>query len=155
MTNADRIVSRLTERGETVAFAESTAGGLITAAVITVPGASAVIPGSLIAYGNRPKIDLLGVPRELLKEHGAVSAECARAMAERVRALMGTTWGVAETGIAGPGGGSPGKPAGGVYLAIAGPDGTRSEEFQFEGERGEVMQGIVAAGLDLLARALG
>src|SRR5436190_12699727 len=91
---AAELVARLKERGQTVAVAESTAGGLVLAALIAVPGASAVTPGGLVAYANTPKIDLLGVSRDLLRAHGAVSAECAIAMAEGARRLFGTDWGL-------------------------------------------------------------
>jgi PncC family amidohydrolase len=147
------VVARLKERGQTVAVAESTAGGLVAAALIAVPGASAVTPGGLVAYSNTPKMDLLGVPRDVLRAHGAVSAECAAAMAEGARRAFSTDWGLAETGLAGPGG-TPEKPAGTIFAAVAGPNGTVTRHWRFEGDRLSVMQQTADSLLALLAEQL-
>jgi PncC family amidohydrolase len=137
--DAARIVSLLAERHETVSLAETTAGGLLTAALIAVPGASSVTPGGIVPYDNRPKVQLLGVSKALLRAHGAVSGECVAAMAEGVRAVFRTTWGLAESGIAGPGAGSAEKPAGTLYAAIAGPSGVSVQRWHFAGDRNEIM----------------
>lgn len=154
MTLAEDLVAGLRKRGETVALAETTAGGLVTAALIAVPGASAVIPGSVVVYDNHPKMDLLGVPRDLLKTHGAVSPECAIAMAEGALRVFKTTWALAETGIAGPTSGTPDKPAGTVIAALAGATGTETQRWHFEGDREEVMRQAANALLAWLLSAI-
>jgi nicotinamide-nucleotide amidase len=133
-----RVVERLAARGERLALAESCTGGLVAQLVTSVPGASAVLDVGAVAYANAAKTTLLGVPEPLLASHGAVSEPVARAMAEGVRHLGGATWGLAVTGIAGPGGGTPEKPVGTVHLAIAGPDGTRTWTRRFPGDRERV-----------------
>ena len=117
------LVRLLAERGETVACAESCTGGLIGARLTEVPGASAVFPGGIVSYSNRVKEELLGVRRSLLIEHGAVSRPVALAMALGVRRALASDWGVAATGIAGPDGGTDGKPVGTLHVAVAGPEG--------------------------------
>ena len=133
-----RVVERLTARGERLALAESCTGGLVAQLVTSVPGASAVLEVGAVVYANEAKTALLGVPEALLAEHGAVSEPVARAMAEGARRLGSATWGLAVTGIAGPGGGTPEKPVGTVHLAIAGPDGTRTWARRFPGDRERV-----------------
>jgi competence/damage-inducible protein CinA-like protein len=135
---AQRVVERLADRRERLALAESCTGGLVAQLVTSVPGASAVLDVGAVAYANTAKTTLLGVPEALLAAHGAVSEPVARAMAEGVRRLGGATWGLAVTGIAGPGGGTPEKPVGTVHLAIAGPDGTRTWTRRFPGDRERV-----------------
>ena len=133
-----RVVERLTARGERLALAESCTGGLVAELLTSVPGASAVLEVGAIVYANDAKTALLGVPESLLAAHGAVSEPVARAMADGVRRLGSATWGLAVTGIAGPGGGTPDKPVGTVHLAIAGPDGTRTWARRFPGDRERV-----------------
>ncbi|WP_216902068.1 competence/damage-inducible protein A [Synechococcus sp. CCY 9618] len=128
---ASVVLAALRRRGETLAVAESCTGGGIGAALAAVPGASEVFVGGVIAYANRVKQELLGVPGALLERHGAVSDPVAEAMAEGVRLRTGSTWAVAVTGIAGPGGGSAAKPVGLVHIAVAGPEGCRSEGVRF------------------------
>ncbi|MEA5417334.1 CinA family protein, partial [Synechococcus sp. BA-132 BA5] len=113
------------------AVAESCSGGGLGAALVAVPGASEVFLGGVIAYANAVKQNVLGVPAELLAAHGAVSDPVAEAMAAGARRLSGASWAVAVTGIAGPGGGSTEKPVGLVHIAVAGPDGCRSEAVRF------------------------
>jgi nicotinamide-nucleotide amidase len=120
---AARVVEVLDRRGLTLAVAESCTGGLIGHLLTDVPGSSRVFPGGIVAYGNQPKRDLLGVSADLLQIHGAVSGETALAMAEGVRRAMQTDVGVGVTGIAGPTGGSADKPVGTVFIAYAGPGG--------------------------------
>ncbi|MCX5949185.1 MAG: competence/damage-inducible protein A [Cyanobacteria bacterium] len=133
---ASVVLAKLRLRGQSLAVAESCTGGGLGAALAAVPGASDVFLGGVIAYANAVKQQLLAVPAELLREHGAVSDPVARAMAEGVQRLTGSTWALAVSGIAGPGGGSPDKPVGLVHLALAGPHGSSSEGVQFGASRG-------------------
>lgn len=127
MTDADtdaptverRLGRRLRERDETIAVAESLTGGLVGSLLTDVPGSSDYFDRSVVAYSNDAKLDCLGVARESLDAHGAVSAPVAREMARGVRDDAGTTWGVSTTGIAGPGGGTEEKPVGLVFVGVA------------------------------------
>lgn len=142
--------------GGTLAIAESCTGGRLSAACTAVPGASEWLLEGLVTYANAAKVRLLGVPEVLLAEHGAVSAPVARAMAEGVRTRSGATWGLAVTGIAGPGGGTPDKPVGTVHFALSGPDGaTAHRQVRLPGDRDRVQSLAVATALELLRRALG
>jgi PncC family amidohydrolase len=129
----ERLVHDLAERGLTVAVAEADTGGLIGSLITDVPGCSRVFPGGVIAYGNRPKRELLGVPADLLVAHGAVSAEAAGAMADGARRALGTDYAVSITGIAGPTGGNAEKPIGTVFVACAGPTGVQVERHRWTG----------------------
>jgi nicotinamide-nucleotide amidase len=133
---ASVVLERLRQRGETLAVAESCTGGGLGAALAAVPGASDVFLGGVIAYANAVKEGLLGVPPELLAEHGAVSDPVAIAMAEGVRRRTGSDWALSVTGIAGPGGGSAAKPVGLVHLGLAGPGGSGSAAVRFGESRG-------------------
>ena len=133
---ASVVLGRLRARGETLAVAESCTGGGLGAALTAVPGASDVFLGGVIAYANGIKESLLGVPADLLDRWGAVSDPVAQAMAEGVRQRTGSTWALAVTGIAGPGGASPDKPVGLVHLGVAGPHGTTSSPVRFGEGRG-------------------
>lgn len=130
------VLALLRRRGQTLAVAESCTGGGLGATLAAVPGASDVWRGGVIAYANSVKQGLLAVPAELLAAHGAVSDPVALAMAEGVRRCTDADWGVAVTGIAGPGGGSADKPVGLVHIAVAGPDGASSEAVRFGDQRG-------------------
>ena len=132
---ASVVLEQLRQRGETLAVAESCTGGGLGAALAAVPGASDVFQGGVIAYANAVKQALLGVPAALLEAHGAVSDPVAMAMAEGARRATGATWAIAVTGIAGPGGGTVEKPVGLVHIAVAGPDGCRSEGVRFGSSR--------------------
>jgi nicotinamide-nucleotide amidase len=141
-------------RGLTLATAESCTGGLIGARLTEVAGSSDVFVGGLIAYANEVKEKGLGVPAETLREHGAVSAEVAAAMATGARSALGADVAVADTGIAGPGGGTPEKPVGLVYLALEGPDGARIRRFQLPGDRETVRMRATALALHMTRRFL-
>ena len=143
---AEVVLQQLRLRGQTVAVAESCTGGGLGAALAAVPGASDVFLGGVIAYANGVKQGLLGVPAELLQAHGAVSDPVAQSMAEGARRVTGADWGLAITGVAGPGGGSDEKPVGLVHLAIAGPDGCSSEGVRFGTSRGRTWIQTLSAG---------
>ncbi len=118
-TEARRLLDALNRAGWTVALAESCTGGLVSAALTSVPGASSRFWGSVVSYANEAKEKILSVPRETLELHGAVSAETARAMARGVLALSGADVAASVSGIAGPGGGTPDKPVGTVWIGLA------------------------------------
>jgi nicotinamide-nucleotide amidase len=154
---ASVVLAALRQRGQSLAVAESCTGGGLGAALAAVPGASDVFVGGVIAYANAVKQQLLGVPAALLREHGAVSDPVARAMAEGVQRQTGSTWALAVSGIAGPGGGSPDKPVGLVHLALAGPHGCTSEGVQFGASRGRgwIQTLSIGESLNRLRLALG
>jgi len=142
------------ERGLTLAAAESCTGGLVAARLTSVPGSSDAFVGGVVAYEDRIKRDLLGVPAELLELHGAVSAEAAAAMTAGARKALGADVAVSVTGVAGPGGGSEEKPVGLVYLHAAGPEGEKASELHLPGERQAVRRRAAASALHLLRRLL-
>ena len=149
------VVGELLRRADqTFATAESCTGGLVGAMVAEVPGCSDYFRGGIIAYHNAIKTALLDVPAETLQAHGAVSEEVAIAMAKGARRRMGSDWAVSLTGIAGPTGGSEGKPVGLVHIALAGPDGTTTGGRVFPGERNTVRLRSALAALNLLRLAL-
>lgn len=155
-TSVDELVARaLTAAGQTLAVAESCTGGGLGARLTARPGSSAYVLGGVISYSDDVKRTVLGVDPEILRRHGAVSAECARAMAQGVRRLVGSDWALSITGVAGPGGGSPQKPVGLVHVGIAGPGGVASEEHRLRGDRERVRERSTALALHLLRRALG
>jgi nicotinamide-nucleotide amidase len=150
---AHEVHDRLLARGETLAVAESLTGGALGAAITAVPGVSATFLGGVTAYATRLKATLLGVDADLLAARGPVDPVVARAMAAGARERLGATWGLATTGVAGP---DPqdGHPAGEVYVAVAGPGGSRHERLALAGDRRAVREGTVAAALALLQEAL-
>lgn len=125
----------LAAMGQTVSAAESCTGGLLSAALTSVPGSSGYFKGSMVVYSNEMKEKFLGIPQTMLREYGAVSPQVAKAMAEGIRFISGSDLGLGITGIAGPGGGSPEKPVGLVYIALAGPDRTQVWRKDFTGDR--------------------
>jgi len=147
-------VGHLVRRKETLGTAESCTGGMVGMELTSVPGASEVFLGGVVSYSNEIKENLLGVPRAVLENHGAVSRQTAISMAECARELLGTTWGLGVTGIAGPGGGTEEKPVGLVHWAVAGSEGTVSRHRIFPGDRGIIRQWSTNAVLDLLRRRL-
>jgi PncC family amidohydrolase len=144
----------LHQHGKTVAVAESCTGGLLAQRITDVAGASQYFRGGIVAYSNDIKEQFLGVPRSVLAAHGAVSAECAQAMAGQARERFGSDFALASTGIAGPTGGTPRKPVGLVYVALAAPSGTWVEEHRFRGSRQENRWSACEAAFDLLLRHL-
>ena len=141
-------------RGLTLATAESCTGGLIAARLTDVAGASDVFRGGIVAYADDVKTQELGVPASLLSEHGAVSAEAAKAMAAGAREHLRVDVAVAVTGVAGPGGGTAEKPVGLVFLHASGPDGDEALRFEFPGEREWIRTRSAVAGLHLVRRLL-
>jgi len=142
------------ERGLALAAAESCTGGLVAARLTSVPGSSEVFRGGIVAYDDAIKVEQLGVPAEILAARGAVSAETAEAMAAGARSAFEVDVAVSTTGIAGPGGGTPEKPVGLVFLHVQGPDGDKSLEIQFPGDREAVRRRATAAALHLVRRLL-
>jgi nicotinamide-nucleotide amidase len=148
------VVALLREQGRTLAVAESCTGGLIAQRITSVPGASAVFLGGVAAYADAAKQRLLGVPAALLREHGAVSAPVARAMAEGVRERLGADLAVSTTGIAGPTGGTPEKPVGLVYVGFAFAHGATAEELFFPVDRARHRLVTSSLALDAIRRTL-
>jgi nicotinamide-nucleotide amidase len=143
----------LRTRGWWVAFAESCTGGLATSRMTDIPGSSAYVERSVVAYSNRAKTELLGVPAELLAEHGAVSEPVALAMAAGIRKRAGVDVGVGITGIAGPGGGTEQKPVGTVCIAVDGGE-SKVRTFRFPGGRDMVKTMSANWAIDMLRRFL-
>jgi PncC family amidohydrolase len=143
----------LAERGASVAVAESLTGGLLGAALTDMPGASRTFRGGVLAYATELKNALLGVPSPLLEAESPVSAQVAAAMAAGVRDRLAATYGVALTGVAGPDA-QAGRPAGTVFVAVAGPDGGHVRELALTGDRAAIRAGAVRAALDLLREVL-
>ena len=141
-------------RGWTLGGAESCTGGLVSHYITDVGGSSAYFMGTVVAYANHVKEGLLGVPGAVLAAHGAVSAEVARAMAQGARQALGVDVAYAVTGIAGPTGGTQGKPVGTVYVAVASPLGEVVERHVWTSDRRGNKQCSAVAVLDLLARHL-
>jgi len=129
------VLNRLLKAGKTVAAAESCTGGLLSSAFVDLPGSSEVFLAGAVTYANSAKMNMLGVPREILEKYGAVSEECARAMAENVRKAAGSDFGLSTTGIAGPGGGTAEKPVGLVYVGLAWEGGCRVQELHLKRDR--------------------
>jgi nicotinamide-nucleotide amidase len=144
----------LRDRRATVSVAESCTGGMLGERLTSVPGSSDYFVGGFIAYADAMKVELLGVPPEVLDEHGAVSKQTAEAMATGARRRTGSTYALAVTGIAGPDGGSESKPVGSVYLSIADDAGAHTEHRRFLGDRQRIRLFTVQMALDLLRRRI-
>ena len=146
-------VAALSSARQTVAVAESCTGGLVAKLLTDVPGASSVFMGGVVAYANKVKEDSLSVSSEVLEAHGAVSEPVARMMAEGAQKRCSATWGVSTTGVAGPGGGSPDKPVGTVWIGCAGPKGTEAHLLELSNRsREEIRMSTAKKVLDLLRR---
>lgn len=150
---ATRVLKDCENRGLMLATAESCTGGLVSAALTAVAGASAVVERGFVTYSNQAKTEMLGVPAALIARHGAVSEPVARAMAEGALAHSRAHLALAITGIAGPGGGSDGKPVGLVHMAVAARDGgTLHRAEVFAGDRDAVRLGAALTVLEMLLR---
>lgn len=155
------VATRLTERGERMAVVETCTGGQLVAAMTSRPGASEYFDRAFVPYAADAHRDQLGVQRELLDDHGIVSARVTRELARRARDMAGVRWGLATNGIAGPGGGTEEKPVGTAFMAVAvaepwgtGESGTTVSSRVFSGDRREVNEAIVLGTLRLLRRSL-
>lgn len=150
----EAIVRRLQQYGVTIACAESCTGGNIAHLITAVPGASAVFRGGVVAYANEVKQNVLGIREEDLEKYGAVSEPVALQMAQGVRRITGAQWAVSTTGVAGPDGGTPQKPVGTVWIAVAGPSGARAEKFIFSHTRERNIGRSSVKALQLLLQAI-
>jgi nicotinamide-nucleotide amidase len=144
----------LQSRGLTIATAESCTGGLIAERITEIAGSSAYFGEGVVTYSNKAKEKYLGVSKETLREHGAVSAEVCGEMLEGILKKSGAGVGIAVTGIAGPGGGTAEKPVGLVYIGWGDADGQEVREFRFHGERQDIRQVTASTALDLIRRFL-
>ena len=143
----EQLADALRARGQMMATAESCTGGLIAGACTEISGSSDWFERGFVTYSNAAKSELLGVPAALIHDHGAVSEAVARAMATGAVAHAHAQWSVAVTGIAGPTGGSAGKPVGTVWFGFATPQGVFTEHQRFDGDRAAVRQATVAHAL--------
>jgi len=151
-TGLAHILEILSERGETISVAESLTGGGLAQALTSLPGSSDIFRGSVTAYQNEIKSSLLQVHSELLSEFGAVSEEVAAAMAHGIKDLMGSTWAISTTGVAGPGP-SEGVAAGTVWVAIDGPI-SQTLQLELSGTREIVRNATIAGAIAAFARIL-
>ena len=155
------IARRMTAAGKTLAVAESCTGGRIASLITQIPGASRFFYGSVTSYDNSVKENILHVPTEIIASKGAVSRECAEAMALGVRKALGTDYALSTTGIAGPDGGTPEKPVGTVWTAVAYPDtknpgktAVLSRMFRFNNDRSTNIDRFAGSALNLLRTVL-
>lgn len=154
MTLEGVVGAMLKERGSTLALAESCTGGYLSHLITSVPGSSAYYIGGVVSYANAVKMEELGIPSDMLELNGAVSRPVAERMAQGVRQALRSDWAVATTGIAGPDGGTPEKPVGTVWIAVAGPNGVSSRLGNFPGSRDLVIERAARSGLNMLRREL-
>jgi nicotinamide-nucleotide amidase len=148
------LVKLLTKKKQTLVIAESCTGGLLANRITNVAGASAVLLAGYICYANEAKIDMLGVDPKLIKEQGAVSEQVAGAMAVGARKRAGSSYALATTGVAGPSGGSEGKPVGTVYVALADGNNTKAKKLFFPSDRETFKQLVAQAAFEMLRRKL-
>ena len=154
VTIEELVLAECRARQLTLGAAESCTGGMIAARLTGIPGSSDVFRGGVVAYANDIKEQELDVSAELLATHGAVSAEVAAAMAHGARRRLGVDVAVSVTGVAGPGGGTPEKPVGLVFLHAAGPDGDVAQQFEMPRDRDWIRSRATVAALHLLRRLL-
>ena len=155
LDQARSLLALMDAKGMTLATAESCTGGLIAAALTAIAGSSSVVLAGFVTYANDAKHKMVGVRQETLAAHGAVSEEVAGEMAEGAQARAGVSLALSCTGIAGPGGATPGKPVGLVFIGCAREGGaTIVERHVFPGDRAAVRAATVAAALDLAARSI-
>ncbi len=148
------IGSLLKEKGQTICTAESCTGGKIAQLITSIPGSSAYYKGSVIAYDNKIKADLLGVPEEILEKYGAVSEQVVRFMSEGARKLLNTDYAVATSGIAGPDGGTKSKPVGTIWISVASGQGTVAEKYIFGSDRLININRFAIAALNLVRKQI-
>lgn len=149
------IIEKLRSRKQTVGFAESCTGGLLSATLSAVPGVSDIYLGSIVSYSYQAKVDLLGVSWSLLKDEGAVSEKVARQMAQGLRNQLKCHWSVSITGIAGPTGGTEEKPVGTVWFSVSGPGFEQAERKLFSGSRTDIQKASVDFATTFLLKSLG
>lgn len=152
--SAQAVIDALRARRSTLATAESLTGGLLCATLVGVSGASDVVRGGVVAYSTDLKVSLLGVSAEVIAAAGTVAAQTAVAMATGVRDRLGSTFGLATTGVAGPDA-FEGKPVGTTFVAVAGPGVGEVRSLQLSGDRADIRSGAVAGALALLGEVLG
>ena len=151
LAQAEALLAALRARGRTVATAESCTGGLIAATLTAISGSSDVVDRGYVTYSNEAKTEMLGVPAEMIEQHGAVSQKVAQAMAEGALERSNADVTVSVTGVAGPGGGSVAKPVGTVWFGRATRDGAvHTERHIFPGDRAAVRAATVTRALELL-----
>lgn len=150
----EKLQALLIERKATIATAESCTGGLIAECLTRTPGSSEVFVGGVVSYDNAVKEQVLRVPKEVIAQHGAVSAEVVRIMAREVRSLMNTTYGVAVSGVAGPGGGTDEKPVGTFFVGVSGPERSFEMRCFYGSERSVIRTYAAYVTLDLVRREL-
>ena len=155
LTLAAAVVNALRAAGKTVACAESLTGGMLASRLVDVPGASSVLGEAYVTYSNEAKMRLLGVSKDTLRQFGAVSAQCAREMAEGARLAAGADFALSTTGIAGPDGGTPEKPVGLVYVGVASTSGCEAQELHLRGERDWIRELTCVNALNALRLTLG
>ncbi|NNE56829.1 MAG: CinA family protein [Hellea sp.] len=152
---AETVINSATDKGLTIATAESCTGGWIAKSLTDIPGSSSAFLGGIVAYHNDIKEKLLGVEAETLEVYGAVSSETALEMAKNCAQKFGVDIGVSVTGVAGPAGGSESKPVGLVYFGLSDRNGTRTSKHLFEGTcRESIRRQAVAVALDLINKAV-
>lgn len=137
-TLEEEVANTLLSHKLTVAVAESCTGGLIASRLTNISGSSAFFERGAVTYSNRSKTEMLGVPKEMIETYGAVSEQTAKAMAEGIRKQSKTDLGLSVTGIAGPTGGTPGKPVGTVFIALSSDKGTECQKHLFQGDRAAI-----------------
>lgn len=151
--SAQEVVTLLKALHQTITCAESLTGGALTSEIVSVPGASHVLKGSLVAYSSEVKIQELEVSPDLIENQGVVSEEVAFAMADGARKKFHSDWAISLTGVAGPGA-SHGVAAGQVWLAVVGPDHRESVRLELSGGRESVRRGAVESAVGVLERIL-
>ena len=154
MGYAEELGTLLTAKSQTVAVAESCTGGLLGSMITDVPGSSLYFQGGMVAYSDSIKVELLGVPPATIKKHGAVSEKTALIMASMITDHFVSDIGIAITGIMGPGGGTPEKPVGTVFIAVANDSDELVKESHFTGTREEIKEASVRAALKLAIKLL-
>lgn len=154
-TNPQTVAGELLlERGATISTAESCTGGYVAHLLTGIAGSSRYFWGSVVSYDNSVKINTLGVSPNTVKKHGVVSSQCVKEMAEGVRKKLGTTYSIATSGIAGPGGGTPSKPVGTLWMAASGPKGTVTATMVSKSTRKINIERFAASALDLFRRSI-